>query len=91
MNNWKMGRYAMGGSLLFAHVWGTMLVYAVMQGRESLVIGSMFEAVGFMIFSTLAVMVGGKAWKDFAPMKWGQNSDNVTVTETQTKTVEKDG
>lgn len=84
---WTVGRRAMIGSLVVAHIWGFMLVWAVaFDGRESLVISGMFEAVGFMIFSTLAVLVGGKAWKDFAPMRWG---DNVTVRETKETTVEK--
>lgn len=67
---WILGRRVMIVSLVIAHLWGTMLIVAVMKGRESLVIGSMFEAVAFMIFSILAVMVGGKAWKEFAPLKW---------------------
>lgn len=72
---WVLGRRAMNGSLIVAHIWGTMLIIAVMKGRESLVIGSMFEAVAFMIFSILAVMVGGKAWKEFAPLKWGDKDE----------------
>ena len=73
---WTIGRKSLIGSLVIAHVWGTVLVIAVLRGRESLVIAQMFEAIGFMIFSTLAVLVGGKAWKDFAPMKWGQQQSN---------------
>lgn len=74
-DSWVFGRYAMAGSLFVAHIWGTMLVWAVMNDKQGLVIGSMFEAVAFMIFSILAVMVGGKAWKDFAPLKWGEKDE----------------
>lgn len=84
---WTVGRRAMIGSLVIAHIWGTLLVYAVVfKGRDSLIVSSMFEAVGFMIFSTLAVLVGGKAWKDFAPMRWG---DSATIRKTEETTVEK--
>lgn len=64
---WRIGRFAMIGSLVMAHIWGTMLIVAVMKGREMSVIGDMFATVGFMIFSTLGVLVGGKAWKDYLP------------------------
>lgn len=82
---WTIGRRAMIGSLVIAHIWGSMLVYSVTFGdRDSLIISGMFEAVGFMIFSTLGILVGGKAWKDFAPMRWGSGS-TVTRTETEVK------
>ena len=71
---WTVGRRAMIGSLVMAHVWGSLLIVAVFMGKESDVIGRMFEGVGFMIFTTLGVLVGGKAWKDFAPMKWGPDA-----------------
>ena len=62
-HGWVIGRQAMLGSLVVAHVWGSCLVWAVaFNGRDGLTISAMFEAVGFMIFSTLAVLVGGKAW-----------------------------
>lgn len=64
---WTLGRRAMIGSLIVAHIWGTLLVMAVMGGKTDSVIGDMFSTVGFMIFSVLGVLVGGKAWKDFAP------------------------
>jgi hypothetical protein len=81
--NWPLGSRAMIGSLVIAHIWGTALVVAVFMGKESLVIGQMFEGVGFMIFTTLGVLVGGKAWKDFAPMKWGSGGTVITQTETK--------
>jgi hypothetical protein len=89
---WTVGRRAMIGSLVMAHVWGSLLIVAVFMGKESDVIGRMFEGVGFMIFTTLGVLVGGKAWKDFAPLKWGpdapqsappttiKNADHVEVS-----------
>lgn len=64
---WRIGRMAMIGSLVMAHIWGTMLVVAVMKGKDISIIGDMFATVGFMIFSTLGVLVGGKAWKDYLP------------------------
>ncbi len=66
-DKWTLGRKAMAGSLIVAHIWGTALVFAVLKGSPNSVIGDMFSSVGFMIFSILGVMVGGKAWKDFAP------------------------
>ena len=64
---WQLGRQAMIGSLIVAHIWGTLLIVAVLRGSPNSVIGDMFSSVGFMIFSILGVLVGGKAWKDFAP------------------------
>lgn len=82
---WTIGRHAMIGSLVMAHIWGSMLVYSVtFGGRDSLIISGMFEAVGFMIFSTLGILVGGKAWKDFAPMRWGSKA-SATQAETEVK------
>lgn len=82
---WILGQRALIGSLVMAHVWGSLLVVAVYLGKDSDVIGRMFESIGFMIFSTLGVLVGGKAWKDFAPLKWGASeSPNTTVTKTET-------
>lgn len=71
---WKFGQQAMMVSLVFNHVWGTMLIFAVMNGKDSLVVANMFEAVGFSIGWILMVLVAGKGWKEFAPLKWGQPS-----------------
>lgn len=68
---WVLGRRAMVSSLIVSHVWGTILIIAVLQGHEGGVISTMFEAVCWQIFATMAVLVGGKAWKEFAPLKWG--------------------
>jgi hypothetical protein len=76
--SWTLGTRAMIGSLVMAHIWGSLLILAVYMGKEGLVIGQMFEGVGFMIFTTLGVLVGGKAWKEFAPMKWGPNAPQPT-------------
>lgn len=67
---WPLGRYALIGSLFVAHVWGTVLLFAVWHGKDSPIIAQMFDSISWMIFTTLAVLVGGKAWKEFAPMKW---------------------
>ena len=72
--SWMLGRRALVWSLVAAHLWGTVLIIAVLRGREGSVVGTMFDAVCFLIFSTLAVLVGGKAWKEFAPLKWGGRS-----------------
>ena len=74
-NKWILGRAMMVSTLLVAFIWGSMLVMAACNGRESSVISTMFDAVCFLIFTTLAVLVGGKAWKTFAPMKWGNTND----------------
>lgn len=68
---WAVRNLALVVALGFALGWGTTLVIAVYRGRESLIISGMFESVGMMIFSTLAVLVGGKAWRDFMPIKFG--------------------
>lgn len=69
-SSWRLGRVAMGWSLACAHAWGTLLVLAVYFGKDSAIIGEMFDAVGWMIFTTLGILVGGKGWKDFAAMRW---------------------
>lgn len=66
---WWLGRYALLGSLCMAHLWGSVLLLAVLRGRDSPVIAQMFDSIGWLIFTTLAVLVGGKAWKEFAPLK----------------------
>lgn len=66
---WRLGRYALLGSLLVAHLWGTLLLLAVWRGNQSSVVADMFATVAWMIFTTLAVLVGGKAWKEFVPLK----------------------
>lgn len=66
---WLLGRYALVGSLCIAHLWGSVLLLAVLRGRDSPIISQMFDSIGWLIFTTLAVLVGGKAWKEFAPLK----------------------
>ena len=73
--SWTLGRWAMIGSLIVAHIWGTLLVLAVLRGSETSVIGDMFASVGFMIFSTLGILVGGKGWKEFAAMRWNNEKE----------------
>ena len=72
---WILGRRALIYSLVIAHLWGTLLVVAVLRGSQNSIIGDMFATVGFMIFSTLGVLVGGKAWKDFAPYVRGEKKE----------------
>lgn len=81
---WSLGRKAMVGSLLVAHLWGTLLIISVLRGNNASVIGDMFSSVGFMIFSTLGVLVGGKAWKDFAPYLGsdGKRTEEVSYVST---------
>lgn len=67
-SNWPLGRHALIGSLIIAHVWGSMLMLAVLTGSDNNTISDMFGTVGGMIFSTLGVLVGGKAFKDFIPI-----------------------
>jgi hypothetical protein len=79
-----LGRRAMIWSLVTAHLWGTVLVAAAWRGRCTEVCGGMFASVCFMIFTTLGVLVGGKAWKEFAPLRWGgthQGGRNVQLSE----------
>ena len=66
----------MGWSLACAHVWGTLLIVAVFLGKDSAIIGEMFEAVGWMIFTTLGILVGGKGWKDFAALRFGAQRED---------------
>lgn len=73
---WLLGRKAMVGSLIVAHAWGTLLIISVLLGKTTSIIGDMFSTVGFMIFSTLGVLVGGKGWKDFAKTRWGKDDDS---------------
>lgn len=75
-DTWLLGRRAMGWSLACAHVWGTLLIVAVFSGKDSAIIGEMFEAVGWMIFTTLGILVGGKGWKDFAALRFGAPRDD---------------
>jgi hypothetical protein len=77
---WTLGRIALAGSLLIGWVWGTMLIVAMMNGRESLVLSDVFSSVCLLIFSVLGVLTGGKSWKDFALLKWGQNVTRTSKT-----------
>lgn len=88
---WPLGTRAMIGSLLMAHIWGSLLILAVFMGKEGPVIGQMFEGVGFMIFTTLGVLVGGKAWKDFAPLKWGPDAPQPTNIKSENVAIEAKG
>lgn len=92
---WNLGRTAMVGSLVVAHIWGSLLIVAVLRGTANSVIGDMFSSIGFMIFSILGVMVGGKAWKDFAPYMRGNETTteevHVTSTSTSPKPMEEQG
>jgi len=83
---WILGRQAMIGSLVVAHIWGTLLVIAVLRGSPNSVIGDMFSTVGFMIFSVLGVLVGGKAWKDFAPLMSRNQTQKTEETSYATST-----
>ena len=84
--SWSLGRKAMIGSLIIAHIWGTLLIVAVLQGRDTAVIGSIFDAVAFSIFTTLGILVGGKGWKEFAAMRYGGNrTEETTIVQTTVK------
>lgn len=95
-NSWQLGRVAMLSSLGISHAWGTLLVWAACFGTPSSVIADMFSSVGFMIFSVLAILVGGKGWKDFANMKYGNAivapnhsiEESVKISRVVTKDVE---
>jgi len=80
---WTLGRKAMVGNLITSHIWGTFLVLAAIKGNTSQVISDMFASCGFIIFSTLGVLVGGKAWKDFMPyMRGGQTTKETSYVST---------
>lgn len=66
---WQLGRYALLGSLLVAHLWGSLLLLAVWRGNQSTALPQLFDSISWLIFTTLAVLVGGKAWKEFLPLK----------------------
>ncbi len=76
-NAWVMGRVAMLSSLMVAHLWGSFIVWAACFGSGASVLSDMFSSVGFMIFSILAILVGGKGWKDFANMKYGSGATDA--------------
>lgn len=64
--SWHLGRRAMVGTLILGAAWGTGLVLAVLMGRDANVIGDMFAGICAMMVTTLAVLVGGKGWKEFS-------------------------
>lgn len=84
-DNKALAHKSMVVSLVIAHIWGSILMWAVFEGRESTVIGNMFDTVAFMIFSTLLVLLGDKAWKDFLPLKMIEAG---TVRKTEETTVQ---
>jgi hypothetical protein len=69
---WILGRSAMIGTLVLGGVWGSIMVLAVLFGREASVIGDMFAGVVAMIVTTLGVLVGGKGWKDYTEYRNGR-------------------
>lgn len=69
--SWKLGRNAMIATLAAGFAWGSLLILAVFIGREANVIGDMFAGIAAMIVTTLAVLVGGKGWKEFSNMRFG--------------------
>lgn len=70
-SQWKVGHKALLGSLLVYHAWGTVLVVAVYNGREGLTVQGMFDALCAGITWGLAILIAGKGWDKFAPLKWG--------------------
>lgn len=53
-----MGHKAMMVSLVILHLWGTILMGAVLLGRESMVIGNMFDSCLYAILANLLVLAG---------------------------------
>lgn len=45
-------------SLVILHLWGTILMTAVLLGRESPVIGNMFDSCLYAILANLLVLAG---------------------------------
>jgi len=68
---WILGRAAMVGTLILGGVWGSIMVLAVLFGREASVIGDMFAGVVALMVTTLGVLVGGKGWKDYTQYRQG--------------------
>lgn len=64
--SWTLGRRAMVGTLVLGAVQGSVLVIAVLMGRDANVIGDMFAGVCALMVTTLAVLVGGKGWKEYS-------------------------
>lgn len=56
----KHGRRGLMVSLFIQHVWASMLIMAVINGNNSLLIQEMFNAVLLGIWANLAVIVGDK-------------------------------
>lgn len=57
----------MVGVLVVFILWGTWLVGA--DGSDV-----KFDVVVWGIVTVLAVLVGGKGWKDFSKLRWGDSS-----------------
>lgn len=78
---WQLGRRAMIGTLILGAAWGSIMVLAVLFGREASVIGDMFAGVVAMMVTTLGVLVGGKGWKEFSRIKNGSQITRESTTE----------
>lgn len=66
-DSWVLGRVAMVGVLVVFIMWGTWLVGA--DGSDV-----KFDVVVWGIILVLSVMVGGKGWKDFSKLRWGDSA-----------------
>ena len=63
------------GTLVLGAVQGTALVIAVLMGRDANVIGDMFAGICALMVTTLAVLVGGKGWKEYSSARIAGRSE----------------
>lgn len=86
---WELGRKAMIGSLAITHVFAGALVLAVLNGRESSIIGDMFASCMAGIFAILATLVGGKAAQTMIAARSAPMTETVKSETVRTLAAEK--
>lgn len=67
------------------HIWGTALVFAVVNGKDSNTIADMFSAITLGIAANLAVIAGDKGLMEYALSRNVPRQETTLVKTTVTK------
>lgn len=73
---WTLGRSAVVWTLVIFCAWGSLLIIAVLMGRDAEVIGGIFSSIIFGVVGNVAILYGGKAAKTYYELKGIKNGSN---------------
>lgn len=84
------GRKLLLYSVVILHVWGSILVWAVYNGKDGDVIADMFHAIGLSIVACLGVLSGEKGLLRFIELRSEPRQETTLTKTTVTKEPQQD-